>query len=596
MKHIRLTVVFSCLLLAMPLHAQWSGKLDLSGGFGYMPPRTEDDFNLLRYLGQTGFELKYKSPAFQWNTSVGGSYEKREDDSYRISTSIESGTEVIQVDEIQKLNMKVPIGASLQSGIIWSPAKGRDYEAWIRFKFNSDNAANSTFKSHFQDIMSAEDTVQEKLYMEISAQLDNNIQTGFRTTYQLGSPRLVLQGQLSLERNHHVKQGSWIMSDISDNDLVNFHNYRITPESFSHIVGASVHLADSLITSGPCRLQLDPGIRFSADYSDDRNSGATYDSETDTWRDSTRLRENFDFLALRIEPYLSARFKWKDINAQMDYAPQLYARRLTDEIHQQALKLKRPYLVGNSLISWQITTGHKLAFRNNISVRHPSYIQICWYERQGNYLTQIYRGKENLLSTQTYAFFLDYEFRHKRLFSTTTLSLTARRNEIDQTFTNETIDGRDYQVFTWVNAADSRILGFSQQLGWRGKKLQADLGVSNNGTVRKAREGGAIKKTADWRIWADATLTFNKGWSIRADANYRSDVRTFFTLFKQYCNLNVRIQKNFKRMDIFLQGRDLLDFHTVTEYSSEDGLSAWAETARQNRRIVILGLQWRFGQ
>lgn len=51
MKHIRLTVVFSCLLLALPMHAQWSGKLDLSGGFGYMPPRTEDDFNLLRYLG-----------------------------------------------------------------------------------------------------------------------------------------------------------------------------------------------------------------------------------------------------------------------------------------------------------------------------------------------------------------------------------------------------------------------------------------------------------------------------------------------------------------------------------------------------------------
>jgi hypothetical protein len=47
-------------------------------------------------------------------------------------------------------------------------------------------------------------------------------------------------------------------------------------------------------------------------------------------------------------------------------------------------------------------------------------------------------------------------------------------------------------------------------------------------------------------------------------------------------------------MDIYLQGRDLLDNETLTQYLSEDGTSSWIEITRQNRRIVTLGVQWRF--
>ncbi len=593
MKYIRLIFVLLFLLPALPLSAQWSGVVDASGGFGLTPPRSEEDFGLIHYMGKADFQLRYKNPKIQWDTNLGSTYEHKENDSYRFSFSSASGSEVFQADEIQRYNLRDTTGINLHSGIRWTPAAGRTYESWIRYKFSLDQGAGSTFKSHFNDIVK-EETGKEKLYVEMPHQLDNNIQVGFRTSHQLGSARRMLKGQLSLERKHRSKKGSWLMADTEEEDLKNFRSYRITPEAVTQKVDASLQWADSIITTGPCRLLLDPGIRFSAEFTNDRNSGATYDPDTDTWRDSTRLRENFDYLALSLEPYFSAKFKWKDINAQLDYAPQLYANRLTDEIHQQSIKERRPYPVGNASVNWQIAPGHKLGFRNKISIKHPTYIQICWYERQGNYLTQIYRGKENLLPTQTYAFHLDYEFRHKRFLSTTTLSYTNRLDEIEQTFNNETIDGRDYQVFTWVNAADSRILGFSQQLGWRGKQLQATIGVSNNGTMRKSRESGAVKKTSDWRVWANASLSLPNGWSIEAEANYRSKVETFFMVFKQYCTLNAKIQKKFKRMDIYLQGRDLLDNETLTQYLSEDGTSSWIETTRQNRRIVTLGVQWRF--
>ena len=112
--------------------------------------------------------------------------------------------------------------------------------------------------------------------------------------------------------------------------------------------------------------------------------------------------------------------------------------------------------------------------------------------------------------------------------------------------------------------------------------------------MRKSRESGAVKKTSDWRVWANASLSLPNGWSIEAEANYRSKVETFFMVFKQYCTLNAKIPKKFKRIDIYLQGRDLLDNETLTQYLSEDGTSSWIEITRQNRRIVTLGVQWRF--
>ena len=135
-------------------------------------------------------------------------------------------------------------------------------------------------------------------------------------------------------------------------------------------------------------------------------------------------------------------------------------------MHTQNLNFVRPYPVGSGWLSWTFSPQHKLTFRNNLSVNHPSYIQICWYERHGNYLTQIFRGKEDLKSTHTFALGLEYEFKYKRFLSTTKLSYSSRMDEVDQTYTREVIEDRNYQVFTWVNASDSHIYGATEILGW----------------------------------------------------------------------------------------------------------------------------------
>ncbi len=229
-----------------------------------------------------------------------------------------------------------------------------------------------------------------------------------------------------------------------------------------------------------------------------------------------------------------------------------------------------------------------------MSVAHPDYIKVCWYDRTAGYLDQLYRGNEQLLSPQTRRYALEYEFKTNRFVTQTAVSYTKVLDEIEQTWTNEEIGGREYKVFKWLNAADSRTFGISEILGWHGEIITANLGVSYNQSRRKAKTGGAIKDSYYWMLMGDISANLGKGWCVGVDAHYRSNVATFFTLFKEYCQLNFRVQKDFERFSLFLEGRDLLDQERQTTFESEETQEFWVEEVRGDRRIFVIGGSWRF--
>ena len=176
-------------------------------------------------------------------------------------------------------------------------------------------------------------------------------------------------------------------------------------------------------------------------------------------------------------------------------------------------------------------------------------------------------------------------------------SLPARLrllDEIEQTWFTEEIDNRTYKVFTWLNDIDSYVFGMSHRLGWRGKVLSANLAVDYNYTVREWRNSDKVKESIDWRATADVTAHLKKGWTFSTDVKYQSAVATFFALFKEYCVLNARIQKEFKRFTLSLEGRDLLDMPEEATYMSEDQMEFWVESTLHNRRLILLGFSWKF--
>ena len=137
-------------------------------------------------------------------------------------------------------------------------------------------------------------------------------------------------------------------------------------------------------------------------------------------------------------------------------------------------------------------------------------------------------------------------------------------------------------------------MGLSQQLGWEGKVLSAHVEVTYNQTLRTAKKDNAQKTSHDWKLKSDVSARLGKGWTAGFDTKYQSKVATFFTIFKEYCELNAFVQKDFKKISVYLQGKDLLDMPRETSFESEDHKEYWIDRERNNRRLIILGLRWKF--
>ena len=585
--------LLSLLLLtcAATAWAQWSGSVDLGGGYGRLTG-TDGSTPLHHGLGNGTFKLVYKSPTFQWNTTLGGSYETVTTESYRLkAVATQNQEDGVQLSSAIKTRKSSPWALNFRSDAIWTPSAQLRHHAWVLYGYKREKGDNLTYE--FSGVNQVEMT---GIYFDLPEGKTHQVEAGYDITRTLGSPRRVLLGSASLSQVYSHRQTQWLVYEEKQDSPEYMNVYAILPSSVNTSFKATVHLRDSILTSGPVRLMLDPGLRLGHQLVKDRNSGATLVSEDPVvWKDSTSLREDFRFFTVTAEPYLAANLRWDKLMVHADYGLQFYARRLTSDLHPvKDLDFVKPSLVGNLRAEWTFPSGNSLLLGNTLSVKHPDYLQICWYERQGTYLTQVYRGSETLESTHSYAFNLTYKYKHKNWRANVTATASRRLGAVEQTYTNEEIGGVSCQVFTWINASDSWTLSLAPQAGWTGKWFKTNAGVSYNHSFLTSRISGERKQNSDWGVWADASFTLKKGWQADADIRYHSSVSTFFTSFSEYWTLNVKVQKSFGRLVLYLQGRDLLDNPVINEYLSADQLEWWTEESRLNRRLIILGGKWSF--
>ena len=599
MKRVRYFFICFVLLLSyVPLRAQWSGSVDIAGGLGGMEGSVvNDDAPMFHGLLEGAFHLNYNSDKFNWTARVYESWEPNTTDNARLQYKNE------EVSIVYKAATTKPLTTGLRSDFLWMPSTNRNISLWVLYEYTNDRARNHTLNFD-GDI---EEMEKFSYYYELPVLDGQKLATGLQTFRSYNSGRNILQSSLTFQTIHSDKVNTWTVFKAGegveggttyDIDDIQGHiwRYRITPNSTDFDFDGDIHVQNTLI-DGEVQLKLTPGARLSVRHALDHNSGATQiitPDEEEIWVDSASLRENFNFLSFKGEPFLALDFRWKNLEAHADYGCQVYGRRLNDDTHFQPLRIKGFYPVGNANIKWNINPRHSLNLTQMMSVTHPDYIKVCWYDRTAGYLDQLYRGNEQLLSPQTRRYGLEYEFKKNRFVTQTTVSYTRVIDEIEQTWTNEEIGGREYKVFKWLNMADSRTVGISEKLCWHGEIIAANLGVSYNQSRRKAKADGAIKDSYYWTLMGDISANLGKGWSVGADAHYRSNVATFFTLFKEYCQLNVHVRKDFKRFSLYLEGRDLLDQERETTFESAETQEFWVEEVRANLRLFVIGASWRF--
>ena len=557
-----------------------------------------DDKPMFHGLVQGNFLLNYKTEKFGWTTKVTGKWEPKTTDNGRIAYKNEN------LGVVYKAATTKPLTTSIRSDFTWTPEKDRNYTAWILYQYKNDRANNHSVNYD----VDTKDNEKLSYYYEVPVMDEHKLETGLKAHHSFDSGRKVLQSSLTFKAVGSRKTNTWIVFKTDqgdggtavpvDDQVAGYAwKYRITPSSQDYDLDGDINLRMTPL-DGDVKFKYAPGLRFSSKHALDQNSGATrinvWDEGEEIWRDSTRLRETFNFLSVLAEPYMLADFNWNSLEAHANYACQVYARRLNDDTHQQPLGIKGVYPVGKAYVKWTISPRHSINLTNELSVKHPEYLKICWYDRTAGYLDQLYRGNEQLMSPWKQIYGLEYEFNWNRFLAKTTISYTNVQNEIDQTWSNEEIDGRQYKVFRWLNSSDSHSAGFTQKLGWRGNIITANVELKYNQNLRKAKTSDTEKKSFDWRLSGDISANLGKGWSIGAKAKYQSKVATFFTIFKEYCELSANIQKEFKHITLYLEGKDLLDQPKETSFYSEELKEFWVEEVRSNRRIIVLGAKWKF--
>ena len=582
---------FLSLLPSLDSFAQkkWKGQIGLEGGLGGEAPLYEGFEPIWHGLAQTNANLTYTSPRFEWNASLNGKYENLETDNDRVFVSVAKGE---KISTVYKDNNSFPLNTRFNTYGLWKPRAGEWYKATLSYELRLERGNNFIYRQEIDEKVD-----RENIDVQAPTKSKHDIKAIFEMDRHLGSARKVLHGTVNAGGVFQNENSLWSTFHLVGEDENLVKAFCLTPYSQAADVSANFYFADSLIHRRDLQLRLAPGLRAKTAYTSDNNSGATLlDIEKNIWVDSTSLRESFNFFTINVQPYLMGDLRWKKLSAHINYSLDVYARKLTDDSahRERNLDFVIPYVIGDGWVKWTLSPMHNFTLSNKMEVFHPSYLQICWYERQGSYPSQIYRGKEDLKSRETIRNAFTYDLKTKHFLSGTTIAAGRNLNEIDQTYSNQHIDGKDFKVFTWVNASNSWNFEIEEKLGWRGKWVNANIAANFKHNLRQSTTTDEIKRNNEWRLTADVLGQFGKGWSAGADIRYQSKVANFFTIFKSYCTLNAQVRKQLGDWTISLRGQDLLDTKRETEFISSDETEAWAESSRLNRRMFLLGVTWKF--
>ena len=560
----------------------WSGTLNLVGGYGQVIFRDTDGEpvdTLQHYLGEATFRLSYQSPKFSFSTEAKGKGLHKDTETDRVVTDGAS-----QGDFKARMTQLSQPSGGLRTDFQWRPSERNQYTFFAGYQYeNDDSFATSLKGSIHEDIESSSLSITS----EQRVHRKHTVQAGWRSSHGFRDGRRSLHLTLDGTTRLHDRSSLWM--DLS---LDGMRTYVLMPSSDNQEATTALFLRDTR-PFGIRDLVLESGARLRSSYTEDKNRGLVQYDEGE-WRDSTRLNERFDYLALWAEPFFKADYRKERFRLQAEGALQWYGMQLTDERHFRDLTWEKPVSVGSLRGEWTPAPPHKLALSTSFQVKQPTYLQRCWYDRQDADAQQLFRGNPELQPVRVQALDFAYTFRLGRFSTISQSNITYRKHEVEQSYDEEIIDGRKYKVFTWLNTAYGETFTQSLSVAWNGKVLTGLLKSSYRQTLQLSGKDDRESRSHHWELSGEASCMPGNGWTLAAKGFYCGDVQTLYSLLKGYCTLNARIEKAFRPITVFVEGRDLLDQPVKMSYYSTDGTESWTEESNLNRRLFLLGVNWRF--
>ena len=370
--------------------------------------------------------------------------------------------------------------------------------------------------------------------------------------------------------------------------------YRITPDYTDRSISLNAKYRDRNL-AGVKGLDTDFAILLRLDQDIDEYSAANLVDNFTRWEDSTRFRESFNYLALTAEGAAHAGYKTGQFELDGTVRLQYFTDRLNSRTDREHIDAGHLFPLVNIKASWLPGSLHRLTLSLNNTIRRPDYLQICWFQRPGAYINELREGNPELNPTRTIRAALEYKFTKGPFSSSFEVGDSYAVDNIEQTYYMQDIEGEETRVYTWVNAGHSHTANAKLSARWSGGNLKAGASA-NLGYFSGVNLADKVTRNSDWKVEADAAYKWFWDITYLARFRYQSKIIRTYTSITEYFGLDLRISRPFfnNKLELFLEGRDLLDRTIQTSTLSSDWSRLYVVEDNLNRRLVMLGVKYSF--
>jgi len=325
---------------------------------------------------------------------------------------------------------------------------------------------------------------------------------------------------------------------------------------------------------------------------EDHRSAATYvDGQ---WKDSVEVRENFLYRTISLAPSIHATYKKEWFILDWTFTPEAFLQRLDSD--GKSGDISRGEIAQNASLknTFKTKKGNELFFNASRSESRPSYLQICWFPRQSVlYSDEIYVGNPDLNNTVKTKLNGGINLSTNTPFSlSTSATYSHTSGKIQETYSYQIINEKEYRVYTWVNGGTSDEFTASMKLLWKAEKFNASL-LADYNVYHGVNLSGDVTNSGDYSLRVEAGYKLNT-WAFAADITYQSDIVRDYSTVKNIAECNVRVSKTFGRLMVTLDGNNLLDRPISWSTKSDDLTEIRQEVTKNYKRIFVLGLTYSF--
>lgn len=312
------------------------------------------------------------------------------------------------------------------------------------------------------------------------------------------------------------------------------------------------------------------------------------------WRDSLSAREDFMYYTLSIMPSLHVNFKRGIYTLDFNYSPEYFTYALDGDDRKGNVKKGKIANLLEMTHTFKPWPRHTFTARYKRTDERPNYQQICWFPRFSSiYANEVYVGNPDLNNSTTSVGRLAYEFSAKRFSTLLELSDTYMPRKIAKTYNNETYEGKEYRIYTWINGGLSNEFNVNLTSKWTGPRLGLALTGKYKYYVGYSASGNRTK-SSEYTVSANGLYNI-KTWKIEANGTYQSGINRSYYSMSSIIDGNFKVTKAFgKRLSVYLFGQNLLDRPVLVETKSEDEKEIRYEQLLTYKRLVKLGVNLKF--